>query len=255
MPGLLFEIFEDPKRVDAAYARQYDNLAREFAALLPSRALLAEVGCGKGQLTIPLAKLRPRYRFEVVDTFTGRDAGTQSQLKHAILRARLRSRVKTHKMDYLDWMDDEYSDKYSAVISSEFLPEIDSYELKIFLPECYRVLRSGGRTVHSFLSPTPRNLRQRLLIEAATDARWTTIPPKEWFSPRPSLVVSKLKRSGFRSVRVKRVKSNLILRSSAARRLLETWNVKSSFWRKHKDRLVTDGLELPDWLIISGSKL
>lgn len=192
----MLEIVEDPKRVDAAYASQYDQLAREFEALLPPRGLLAEVGCGKGQLTIPIAKLGPKYRFEVVDTFTGPYSGTLRQLKQALHRKRLKHRVKVHKMDYLDWISDEYSDKYTAVISSEFLPEINSYGLKMFLPERYRVLGQGGVTIHSFLSPIPRNSRQRLLIEADSNPVWTKTPPSEWFSPKPAMVIAQMKHTG-----------------------------------------------------------
>jgi cyclopropane fatty-acyl-phospholipid synthase-like methyltransferase len=254
VPGSPLVVVEDPKKVDDAYARQYDNLAREFEALLPTSAFLAEVGCGMGQLTVPLAKLRRKYRFEVVDTFTGPYTGTLTRLKRALLRARLNHRVRVHKMDYLDWISDEFSGKYTGVISSEFLPEINSYELKTFLPECYRVLRRGGVTIHSFLSSSPRNRRQRLLIEADTRPVWTRTTPKEWFSPKPALVVSQLKHAGFRNVLAKRVKGNLVLRSNASRKLLESWDVKGSFWKEHRDRLEKDGLEIPDWVIISGSK-
>jgi len=108
------------------------------------------------------------------------------------------------KADYLDWLWEEFSDKYAGVISSEFLPDIDFYELSRFLSECYHILRHSGITVHSFLSPTPRNRRQRLLIDADTKPIWAKTPPKEWFSPKPAFVVSKPMRTGFRDVRVKR---------------------------------------------------
>lgn len=250
----MLEVVDDPKEVDAAYARQYDKLATVFASILPSRGMIAEIGSGKGQLTIPLAKLRPRSRFELVDSFSGPYAGTLRQLKQAVTREKLRGRVKVHNSDFLDWISYEYSDKYSAIISSEFLPEISSYELKMFLPQCYRVLRRGGSTIHSFLSPTPRNPRQRLLMQADADPRWTKTPPKEWFSPKPTLVISALKRMGFRSVRLRRIKSNLTTKSDAAKELLRTWDVRDSFWKRYESRLVKDGLEIPDWIIISGSK-
>jgi cyclopropane fatty-acyl-phospholipid synthase-like methyltransferase len=249
------QVVDDPRRVDDAYARQYENLAREFASLASGRkGILAEIGCGKGQLTIPLAKLLPRHRFNVVDTFTGAYSETLSQLKRALFRAKLKARVKVHTADYLDWLWEEFSDKYAGVISSEFLPEIDSYELSMFLSECYRVLRPAGITIHSFLSPTPGNSRQRLLIEADTNPIWTKTPPKEWFSPKPTLVASKLMRAGFRGVRVKRVKSNLVIRAGAAKELLRSWDVRSSFWKTYNTHLVRAGLEIPDWLMISGLK-
>jgi SAM-dependent methyltransferase len=251
----MVQVVDDPRKVENAYAQQYENLAGEIAALIPTRTgNLSEIGCGKGQLTIPLAKLLPRCRFNVVDTFTGAYSGTLSRLNRALFRARLKGRVKVHVADYLEWLWEEFSDRYTAVISSEFLPEIDSYELSVFLPECYRILRPGGLTIHSFLSPTPRNPRQRLLIEADTDPIWTRTPPKEWFSPKPALVASRLVRTGFRDVCIERVKSNLAIRANAAKELLRSWDVKGSFWKKYKTRLVRAGLEIPDWLIISGVK-
>lgn len=234
------QIVDDPTKVENVFAHQYENLAREIANLVPSLGgILAEIGCGKGQLTIPLAKLLPHHRFNIVDKFRGAYSGTLSQLNKALSGVRLKSRVKVRVGDYLDWLWSEYSDKYVAVISSEFLPEIDSYELPMFLSECYRVLRHGGLTIHSFLSPTPRNSRQRLLIEADTNPIWTKTPPKEWFSPKPALVLSELKRVGFRNLHFKMVKSNFIVRADAVRGFLHSWDVRSGFWKAHKLQLAT----------------
>lgn len=241
--------------MEQVYARQYENLAREYAhVILSKRGELAEVGPGKGQLTIPLARLLPHIRVYAVDTFSGAYAGTLVQLKRALTGAKLTNRVRVYKADYLDWLWDQYSDSFSSIVSSEFLPEIDSYELSRFVPECYRALRSEGVMVHSFLSSVARNSRQRLLIEADTNPKWTKTPPREWFSPRPGLVVSMLRRSGFQNIRLKRIKSNLIIRADAAKKLLGDWDVRNSFWEKHKSRLVDNGLEVPDWIIISGRK-
>src|SRR3989475_4432090 len=251
----MLQVVDDPRKVENAYARQYENLAREIANLVPTRnGVLAEIGCGRGQLTIPLAKLLPRHRFNVVHMFSGAYSGTLSQLNKALSRARMKSRVKVHIADYLDRLWQEFSDKYVAVISSEFLPEIDSYELSMFLSECYRVARPGGLTVHSFLSPIARNRRQRLLIDADSNPKWTKTPPKEWFSPKPALVMSELRRTGFRNLHVEKMKSNLIIRSDASRSFLNSWDVRTTFWKTHQVELASEGLEVPDWSIISGLK-
>src|SRR5438552_12691249 len=124
----MIRVVDNPKKVEDAYARQYENLASEIANLgLTRRGILAEIGCGEGQLTIPLAKLLPRHRFNVVDTFTGAYSGALGRLNQALFVAKLKSRVKVNVADYLDWLWEEFSDKYAGVISSEFLPEIDSY--------------------------------------------------------------------------------------------------------------------------------
>jgi SAM-dependent methyltransferase len=251
----MVQVVDDPRKVENAYAHQYENLAREIASLVSTRSgILGEIGGGKGQLTVPLAKLLPRHRFNVADTFTGEYSGTLIQLNKALSKAKLTSRVKVHIADYLDWLWAEFSDKYVGVISSEFLPEIDSYELSMFLSECYRIVRPGGLTVHSFLSPIGRNRRQRLMIEADSNPKWTRTPPKEWFSPKPALVLSELRRVGFRNLHVEKMESNLIIRSDAARSLLRSWDVKATFWETHKGELASEGLEVPDTLIISGLK-
>ncbi len=251
----MIQVVDNPKKVEDAYARQYENLASEIANLVPTRrGILAEIGCGEGQLTIPLAKLLPRHRFNVVDTFTGAYSGALGRLNQALFVAKLKSRVKVNVADYLDWLWEEFSDKYAGVISSEFLPEIDSYELSMFLSECYRVARPGGLTVHSFLSPIARNRRQRLLIDADSNPKWTKTPPKEWFSPKPALVMSELRRTGFRNLHVEKIKSNLIIKADAVRNFLHSWEVKSTFWKTHEMQLASEGLEVPDWLIVSGRK-
>ncbi len=252
----MVQVVDDPKKVENAYAHQYENLASEIANLVPTKGgILAEIGCGEGRLTIPLAKLLPRHRFNVVDTFAGPYSGTLGRLNKALVRAKLKSKVKVNVADYLNWLSEEFSDKYVGVISSEFLPEIDSYELSMFLSECYRVAKPGGLTVHSFLSPITRNRRQRLLIEADSNPKWTKTPPKEWFSPKPALVMSELRRVGFRNLHVRKIKSHLIVKADAVRNFLHSWDVKSTFWKTHKGVLVTEGLEVPDWLIVSGRKL
>jgi hypothetical protein len=99
-----------------------------------------------------------------------------------------------------------------------------------------------------------RNRRQKLLIEADGNPKWTRTPPKQWFSPNPDLVLSELRRVGFRNLHVEKMQSNLIIRSDAARSLLHSWDVRTTFWKTHKVELASEGLEVPDWLIISGFK-
>ena len=68
----------DPKEAETAWNQQYEGLARQFSSLLPSKkTLLVEVGCGKGQLTIPLAGKGKNHHIIAVDSyrtpFTRRD--------------------------------------------------------------------------------------------------------------------------------------------------------------------------------------
>jgi hypothetical protein len=72
------------------------------------------------------------------------------------------------------------------------------------------------------------------------------------FSPKPELVTKELRKSGFHRIRRKAVESHLIMKGDAARNLLA--NTKASFFEKHKKQLDKVGMELPDWVIISGVK-
>ena len=113
----MVQIVDDPRNVEGQYAHQYENLARKVADLLPTgNGVLAEIGGVEGQLTVPLAK-----------SWTGSlgaYSGTFSQLNKALSRAKLTSRVKVHKADYLDWLWEEFSNTYLGLMSSELLPEI-----------------------------------------------------------------------------------------------------------------------------------
>ena len=245
--------FSDPKGLDRAWRQQYENLAREFTKLIGKRRTIVEIGCGRGQLTIPLAKL-VRGRLLAVDSFAWPYSTAYRSILSMISKEKLIGRILVFKEDYRSFMSRQDDVRFEAVISSEFLPEIDSARTREFLSECHRVLKRGGVSVHSFLSPVPKNLRQRLLIEADTNPKWTKTPPDEWFSPTQNLVASELRRARFKGIKALRLKSNRIVKGEAARKLLRDWDIRETFWKSHKAFLVSQGLEIPDWIICAGRK-
>jgi 2-polyprenyl-3-methyl-5-hydroxy-6-metoxy-1,4-benzoquinol methylase len=250
------QILTDPSEVAAAWSTQYEKLAQTFANILGKKnRKIAEIGCGSGTLTIPLAKHAANAQFVLVDRFVG---SVYSQNYGALLsnlkRAKLIGRACIVVSDHLKWITTQLDETYDAVISSEFLPEVDSAETRQFIRECYRLLRPRGVAVHSFLSPIPRNIRQKLLITADSNPAWTNTPPKEWFSPKPQLVIRELRESGFHQIRRKVIRSNLVIKADAARSQLKRWEIKDSFFKAHEKLLNTHGFEIPDWIIISAVK-
>jgi cyclopropane fatty-acyl-phospholipid synthase-like methyltransferase len=169
-------------------------------------------------------------------------------------KAKLKGRARIVVSDYLEWIAAEDDETYNAIISSEFLPETDSAEVRHLMQACYRLLKPGGVIMHSFLSPIPRNSRQRLMITADSNPAWTRTPPKEWFSPKPELVIKELQDSGLQRILKVTIRSHLIMKAEAAKSNLKSWEVKPSFYEKHKAQLDKNGLELPDWIIVSGIK-
>lgn len=256
------ETITKPSDAEAAWSNQYERLARIFAkALGKGTQQIAEIGCGSGQLTIPLAKQAGNLRFVIVDTFVNPRTGSYSNRRYQALtsnlgKAKVFRHVRIVAADYMKWIKAQDYETYDAIISSEFLPEITSAELTAFIPECYRILKPTGKAIHSFLSPIPRNYAQKLLIEADSNPTWTSTPPKEWFSPKPQLVIKELRKTGFQTIRHVRLESRLVVKAAAAESLLRSWgpNVKTKFYKTHRVQLEMSGLEIPDWIIVSGIK-
>ena len=248
------KIVSDPSDIEHSWHQLYERLAYRVASILPARGELVEVGCGKGQFTVPLFRRLPNCRIVAVDRFEGPYHGDRSDLTAAINGNRLKARVRIVKADYLDWMTAQVGSKYDAVVSNDFVAEIDSKGLHKFLSECYHILKPGGTSVHSFLSPKPQNRRQRRLIEADSNPKWTKDPPSEWFSPPDSLVIHLLQLAHFKKVQRSVLRSDLVFRSIAARELLKSWGVRQSYWRLNQPVLEKDGLEVPGFSIISALK-
>ena len=252
-------ILTRPFEVEAGWNSQYDKLATKFAERLGNKSReIAEVGCGSGRLTVRLMKLLGNSQFVLVDRFADTRTGSYSQSYEVLVgnleKAKLKRRVHVVISDYLKWIRTQDDGAYDGVISCEFFPEITMRGMSRFIQECYRVLKSGGVTVNCFWSPTPRNSRQRLVIAADSDPTWTRTPPEEWFSPEPVLVISELRKAGFKHVSKATFMSHLVLRGEAAKSELKRWEVRPSIYERYRKSLDKGGLEFPDWIIISAEK-
>jgi len=246
-------VVSNPAYLESAWLALYQRLAELFAGLLRSNTgHLVEIGCGRGQLTIPLSRLVANSPITIVDKFAGPYSKDYESLRAVLAREKLGKRVDLEVSDYSSWLLEQPDNKYDAMISNEFLCEIDSIEMRRFLLECHRVLRPTGVTIHGFLSPQARNARQRLLIQADSDPKWAKYPPKEWFSPQPKSVADQLRRTGFRRVRTRVIRNSLVIKAGAAQQLLTRWDFKESFWKLHQERLIREGLEIPDWVVVAG---
>lgn len=250
------EVVTDPTDLEDAWAKQYVNVAHVFARVLGrKRQKIAEIGCGRGQLTISLAKCARNFRFVLVDRFVGVNySKNYTVLRRNLVNSGLTKRAHIVVSDYMKWLTTQGDETYEGVISSEFIPEIDSDETSRFIRECYRILKPEGVTIHAFLSPIPKNFRQRLLITADSNPLWTNTPPREWFSPKPELVISELRKSGFHRIRKDKLRAQLIMKADAAKSWLKSAEVRVDFYEKHKKLLGEAGLEVPDWVIVSGVK-
>jgi SAM-dependent methyltransferase len=249
------ERITDPALLSRVWSARYESLARAFAEIIGHDATeVVELGCGRGQLTIPLAKLIPSSRIVAVDGFKGPYRGWKQRFKTALEHAGLQDRVRIVAADCWRWFKNEPPSHRNVVLSSELLPEFDSAELRRFMLEAHRVLNPRGLVISSFLSPHGRNPRQRLFIEADSEPRWTKYSPKEWFSPPPELVKRELRRARFTKIRVCIVPTRVRFAGKAAAKSLRAWGVKPTFLRTYGRRLKEDGLESPNWIIVAATK-
>ncbi len=248
--------YEDIQAFQDAWAQTYKRLAKLIFTKLPlNDGELVELGCGKGQLTIPLAKTASRYKIQCIDNYSGAYSRDLRSLKAALGSGGLMKRVQVIVSDAVRWLERQRGSTYNIIVSSEFLCELDSKGMQHVFGECHRVLKPGGVTIHSFLSPIPRNDSQRLLIEADSDPKWTRHPPLDWFSPPPDLVLEQMKAAGFRGLKVCTSRNRVQAKAHAAKALLESYDVKPVFWKHYRERLMTSGLEMPDWIVIWGTKM
>lgn len=231
----------------------YSKVAGRLARLIPSNAgTVVELGSGAGQLTIPLARRLVNHRIIAIDTYAGPYSRDHGALLTRLADEKLKGRIQVVKREVFTWIRDLDPASQQAIISSELLPELDSPHMKALFKQCHRVLEPGGISVHCFLSPKPRNLGQHLVIEADSNPQWTRSPPREWFSPPPSVAVKAMREAGFGGVRLITIRSNLTIRSTAAESILRRWGVKRAFWHRYKSYLTKNGLVLPDWMLLFG---
>ena len=245
----------DPNSLSEAWESQYAALAGRAARLLPSATEnILELGCGRGQFTIPLAAVSPNARILAVDRFQGSYAPTYGELLASLWRGHLSQRVAVKRGDGLRWLSRRRSRGFQSVVSSEFLPEVTAKEMSTFFRNCFRVLDPGGSTVHIFLSPIARSPQQQLVIEADSDPRWTRRSPQGWFSPPPRLALSALAEAGFTRIRSEIIPSGLRFTRAAALRQLRRWGVRAAFGRLLGIDRGFSSLELPDWVMLSGKR-
>src|SRR2546427_10346757 len=105
----------DPKGLDRAWRQQYENLAREFTKLIGKRRTIVEIGCGRGQLTIPLAKL-VRGRLLVVDSFAWPYNTAHRSIISIVSKEKLTRRVSVFKENYRNFMSKQDDARFEAVI-------------------------------------------------------------------------------------------------------------------------------------------
>ncbi|MGB9777825.1 MAG: class I SAM-dependent methyltransferase [Candidatus Bathyarchaeales archaeon] len=211
-------------------------------------SIILEVGCGRGQLTIPFAKnvkeILKEFKLIALDVSAGPYKGNLEALKKRITKEELEKFVIPFEGDVrkMKAIDDESVD---LIISNELFCDLDREGLEKALMEFYRILKHDGQMAHAELNPVPENNAQRLVIEADSYSMETLTPKYEWFSPFSDEVAALMNKIGFKDITVKYFETNVRLSFNEAVKQLKEWKVNPTFIRKRMEKLKKYGLEFP----------
>ncbi|MGQ9507098.1 MAG: methyltransferase domain-containing protein [Candidatus Bathycorpusculaceae bacterium] len=235
-------------QLDSALNGMYERLAifimHRFNINNVATAL--EVGCGKGGLTIPLAKkIRGKCVLIAYDFWLGPYAEGLSTLKNAICREGLDDVVEIIEGDVREM--GIRSRSVNLIISNKLFCDLDNKGLERALKEFYRILKNGGEMVHAEMDPNPKNKAQELLITADLKYSMEPLPFKgeRWFSPTVKEISNYMQQTGFNNIQIEYFQTNLRLEYEAAIEQLKRWRIDTAaFLERHKEDLQKYGIEL-----------
>jgi ubiquinone/menaquinone biosynthesis C-methylase UbiE len=233
----------------SSYALMYKRLADFFVENMNFKGVsnIIEVGCGKGQLTIPfvekITRFKKHFKLVAFDMSAGPYEGDLNVLEKKISTQRLGRLITVVRGDVTD-MRTMSNESFDIVVSNELLCGLNRGGLERAFKEFHRILRPEGQMVHGELSPVPESEAQRLLIEA--DGFGESVQPHpKWFSPYSDEVAALLHKTGFRNIRTEYFETKVKMTCKEAIRQLKQWNIDSAFIQSHLTELETNGLELP----------
>jgi len=211
-------------------------------------SVILEAGCGKGELTVPLAmrvrKIGRDIRIVALDSSVGPYEGDADVLKKNLQEQGLQERVTPIAEDVRNMKSIE-SESVDIVLSHELLCDLDRKGLERAMGEFHRVLKAKGQMAHGELSPVPENEAQQLLIEADANSVETTRPKPEWFSPYSDEVAAVMHKTGFKKIGTIYFETKIRLDYEMAIARLRDWKIAPAFIQKRSGDIRKFGLELP----------
>ena len=229
--------------VKRVYGRLADFLLENIN--LDRVSVVLEAGCGRGQLTLPLAeRIGKRRRIIAFDISSGPYEGALKVLDRTIEEERLGGIIEIVKGDVRNMIDVK-DEEVDLIISNELFCELDRRGLKSAIREFYRILKRGQQMVHAELNPFAENKAQELFIRANSYSMETMTPRPMWFSPAADEIAVNLHKAGFTKIHVKYFETNLKLGFDIAMKQLIKWKTEPRFLAEYEKDLRRYGLEYP----------
>ncbi len=225
----------NPADIPIAYSRYYALLADVFSRMIkPGRPqIILEVGCGKGQLTLPLLDRLPRKtRLIGVDSSRGPYTRWLDELELRVDQRRLADRVHLVKADARNMRSISRA-SIDTLVSNELVCDLPrEHQLEKALKEFRRVLRPGGKMIHGEWSSSPYLKDQPFMAE-----HWPTWNPDQLFN--------QLQRLDYRGVKVTYFDTTIWFRDKAAIEEVRTWGASPKLIKSHDRALKRSGIRLP----------
>lgn len=227
---------QNPQDLERAWSLYYTRLAEHFDSKINKRNLsvVLEAGSGKGQLTIPLARIMPeKVQMIAVDSSRGPYEGWLGELKERLKDEGLEQRVRVIKADVRRRIRGIPEQSVDLVVSNELLCDLPyDRELEKALGEFRRILKPNGLMIHGEWSSFPAVEPQSFLV-------------KHWPSWSPDQLFSIMRKWGFHGFEVSYFDTTIHFGYENAIGELRGWGADGRFLRQHERTLKRGGLDLP----------
>jgi len=221
----------------------YERLARTIATCLPDseEAVFLELGCGKGQLTLPLARALAA-KLKAVD----RSEEEVKALRRRLAQARLDGKVEcwVKGIEELELP----GSSISGAVSNFLLGWLSEQEMLGMMRRCLHWIEDTGVMVHSDLLPIAESPAQEIALEQASALNNTLPSVKLW---TPDEVVDLAERAGFSQASVRYFDWRLSFSYEEAVEQLRRWHAKPEFIESRRMELREHGMEMPRSFIVS----
>ena len=235
----------NPQDLERAWSLYYTRLAEHFAFKIDKRKLsvVLEAGCGKGQLTIPLARMMPeKVKMIAVDSSRGPYKGWLGELEERLEDEGLGERVRVIKADVRRRIKGVLEGSVDLVVSNELLCDLPyDRELENALREFRRILRPNGLMIHGEWSSFPAVEPQSFLV-------------KHWPSWSPDQLFPIMRKWGFHGFEASYFDTTIHFGYENAVGELRAWGADGRFLKHHEGILKHEGLDLPFEHVIRSQK-
>lgn len=231
--------------LSALWSRGYSRLAEEIVSLISvdAESSVLELGCGRGQFTIPLAEIIPGRIFAI-----DRDQKSVAELERRIVGTELENKVETLLWDAVDRIGCGTADVVVSNFVLGWLSRGDATDTLELLRGC---LKSGGLIVLSDFNPVAITPAQMFAIEQGRPDN-NENPSVKWWTPDE--VAEVLSETGYADINVSYFDWGMKLGYSLALEQLARWNAKQKYVKSIDSKLQRAGLEVPNSFIVSGVK-